>query len=480
MDTSLSDVQSLPTRQREDVCIGFLRNKVLTSPSEYSWLKPILDSTLDEDARQFLVTHPPRLGNYPPNGLYEQIESASRILEICLVQRQSIHSLEMTAILSALDLEHALKTNLLNAEIERQRIRYFAKTSSQAELVELDPAETALNERTAAIEASLLNKLALHGKEGSALNYGERTLLLRYMYKENIRSCYERLDAIRKGMATLYFATLPKPPHPATTKNHALAMIRWMRIAMDIVDRAKPYERTTTKTLLVGKHPSDIGSDLKPKLQQDEAVRFRFSIGPMEFVDLDEAMETTVVLQDLSVAWLFDDNWDDIKALATETSAHPTDQTKQGNLNVHRLAEDLANAVKPKLLSNIVLSPPQQHVRLEDLPPSEKSWQPAPLLLWEIASWNSGAPTLDARQNLNSSLLHCSPMGNWEVFIPTFVRIGSVTLPRSQIRSLIPTVPGGADKKAVLSDLMLTLSLLVLPRMKPDDRLVRAFEEDEK
>jgi len=473
----VAELGGLPAREDEEACIVFLRKQVSTYPDTYSWLQPILESTLDEETREFLISEPPRVGNHTPNTLYEQLDSASRLLEVCLVQRQSIHSLETTAILSALDIEHALKTNGFNAEIERQRIRYFASQGKGNEPAAMDPAETALNQRTAEIEASLRNKLVLHGKDGSALNYGQRVKLHRYMYKENVRACYERLDAIRKGMSIFYYAKLPKLPKPATTKNHVLAMVKWMRIAMDIVDRAKPYERIITKTILVSNSAPDAGADFKSELGMDKTIRFRFGFYPGSLVDIGVATETMMVLQDISAAWLLEDNWSEVKALASEASAQPTDQTKQGNINVHRLADDLVNVARPRLLSDILLIPPRQNIFLDDLPPPEKSWQPVELWMWDVSTWSTGTPLLDSRQNLGSSLANCSPVGVWELSVPIEVRVGSSTLPRSQLSALAPKVPGGASKKTVLSDLMVTFSVLVNARMAPDERLVAAFEE---
>jgi hypothetical protein len=281
-------------------------------------------------------------------------------------------------------------------------------------------------------------------------------------------------------MYTHYNVTLPKAPSIPATKNHALALMKWMRIAMDVVDRAKPYEQTLTRTVLVSRVPADLGgTSLKEKLKSDDNIIFRFEIWPMEFLDLEAAKANVVLLRELSAAWLFDENWSEVGALASDAATNPTDQTKQGNVNVHRLAEDLANSVRPRVQSGIALVPPDQDIGLEDLAPSERSWDIPALHLTDVSAWNTGTPTLDSRQDMVSPLLHCSPIGVWTAHIPPMVHIGYVPHARSQLSLKVPHVAGEARKRVTLSDLMLTMNILVLPKMKADERLVRAFEEPE-
>lgn len=470
------DVAEVATNEIEFV--RFLKNKVANEPDAYHWLKPILASTLDQEVHEFLTKDPPRSGVYYPNSLFEQLQTITELLDLCLAQRQSIHSLETTGIMSALDIEHALKTNYLNNTIERQQIRYYSLSTEATASGEVSEAESALAERTQAIEKSLKRKLALHGKPGSALNYGERVGLVRSLYRENIRSCYERADAVWKGMCCVYCAKLPRPPTSNQVDNHTLALIAWTRICLDIVDRAKHSQRRITKSMRMAADPTapTYTGDVQAMLGTDENVNFKFPIYASHFLNFDDALSHSLVLQELNVAWLFEDNFQEAKELITEAANAPVDQTKQAHLSAYRSADDLASSIRSKIMSTILLTPPEQHINLDELSPLEKRWTPEPICIYDVSAWTR-APTPELGRDVDPSSLHCTATGIWEVSIPKTVSIGSQDVLRSQLPSLVPQLAGTPAKTITLAGLMITFGLAVIKVTEPDKRLLREFNE---
>ncbi len=191
----------------------------------FNWIEPIVSTTLDEFAAMHLYDsfHSPFETEVP---VTDHIADAARLLDICLVQRQEILSLESEAILSALDICLARETLKANRAIAKTELAAATKVSGA------DFGQDGLLEQKFSLQGYAIDeRLKLHNRKGSSLNYGERVAFLRKIFTQNLSRANRHVELAWRGLKLCYGLQLPEPSWVDGEDNLVGYLLDWINVA---------------------------------------------------------------------------------------------------------------------------------------------------------------------------------------------------------------------------------------------------------
>lgn len=223
-------------RSTQGTQIERLQNLVATTADRgelsFNWIKPIVDQTLDE---YVTAHHNDDITKIPyPFPAASNISEASRLIDICLVQQREIHQLEAQGIMAALDICLARDTLEDNAAIEAAHLS-ASLAQAGTDKGEQDNLTKKINTHRWAID----ERLRLHNRTGSALNYGERVSFLRKIYTQNMYDAWTYMMAGWRGLNLGYGLILPQPNEwDHTIENY----VKWIHRAVEYMERGRNEE----------------------------------------------------------------------------------------------------------------------------------------------------------------------------------------------------------------------------------------------
>lgn len=217
----------------------------------FPWLKDITDISLDEFVNAHLKTLGVRPDFYDPGDVDTHFEALGSLIQRSLDRSTDIWDLESKALLTAFDFllaealdgpEYSLQTRLLRAAHSQV---FSQKEAKAAAFPDLD----ARQER---VKANRNLRLLAHASSGSSLNYGERVKLARTLLAIDVRSLYERVQAIRRGLANSFGISLPDLPVFLPHNERMARFSTWFRNAVDRVESSEATETVSDVVLFLG------------------------------------------------------------------------------------------------------------------------------------------------------------------------------------------------------------------------------------
>lgn len=195
----------------------------------FDWIGPAVSDTLNK----YVVDHFNdgfSMGQEDPLPVADNMAEASRLLDICLIQQREILGLESEAILSALDICLARETLQANLAIAKADLAASIKISGQ------DEGQIGLLERKYELQGQAIDeRLKLHNRPGSSLNYGERIAFLRKIYTRNLHSTYRHLHSGWLGLQLSYGAQLPEPSWTDGRDDVVGYFLEWINRAIEVM-----------------------------------------------------------------------------------------------------------------------------------------------------------------------------------------------------------------------------------------------------
>ena len=407
LDAGNNPVDKLKNIVREDV------------DGDFGWLKDILDKTLEEYTIKELQVSGPNIGAYNPLQVEIHLAEGARLLDLCLSQRKEIFQLESQAILSALDICLSLQTLELDHKLAQI---HLAASASQAQLPPGD-GNTSLGTRYDIFRHALRERLKLHNRSGSALNYGERVRFLRKMYVDNLRLAFQRVHAAWRGMAFAFRIKTEDPEAYTPADGNMLDfLVQWMRRAITAVEESDAHERVLDIRihLVAEGFDNNLKTRLHPSNQDTEGpYHGKFTLKKEHINQYlgDDAsngipVDTDAIrLLGLDVAFVYGGN--DMEWVEYAQEALRKIKNKDQRADYTHLAAYVNEKVRQErelIALKFALTPP---LATTELAGDEYYWQPAMMRIENVAAWTEGSardhfkPTADPRSQ------NASPFGIW-------------------------------------------------------------------
>jgi hypothetical protein len=205
------------------------------SISDFEWIRDIVETSLDEYVDEH-IEQGFNAERYAPLAIEDNLAECARLIDVCLVQRGEIFQLESQGILSALELTYAAE--LLAKESTLGAVAAEAAIQ-QAQWANAADVRAAHDEKHRIRALEVQERLALHGRAGSALNYGERVRFLRRIFTENLQRVNECMWALSFGLSAAYDLTVDsaydyrkRAPGVSILDNG----VTWVRRAIDLLE----------------------------------------------------------------------------------------------------------------------------------------------------------------------------------------------------------------------------------------------------
>lgn len=389
-------------------------------PSDFGWLKDILDETLEEYAiREFRATAA-SIDAYNPLQVEMHLAEGSRLLDLCLNQRKEIYQLESQAILSALDICLSQQTLDLDEKVAQINL---AASVKQAQLPP-DDGKTALQDRYKTFRFSLIERLKLHNRTGSALHYGERVRFMRRIYVDNLRLAYQRVNAAWKGMAFAYRIKTAEPAYIPAVGNVLDSYVKWMRGAITAVEETDKYERVIDIRMHLAAEGLDMGlkerlshtSSSPPTPGGDYSGKFTLTNAFLKQFLGDArngipADTDAVRLIGLDVGFVYggdDYSWVlTVKSMLSNTNG-PRDA------QVYSFIDSKVTEERALIALKFAVTPPIAKTYLAE---KEYFWQPPTVRIENVPAWTEGSARDHFKPVADPGFQNCSPFGEWKYTI---------------------------------------------------------------
>ncbi len=418
-DTSRSSIEKLKALIEADKEGG--------AQSDFGWLEDILDKTLEQYTIADFNTTPANIDAYNPLQVEMHLAEGSRLLDLCLNQRKEIYQLESQAILSALDI--CLSRQTLDFDEKLARIN-LAASIKQAQLSP-NNGSADLRDRYQVLRFSLTERLKLHNRIGSALNYGERVRFMRKIYVDNLRLAYQRLNAAWRGMAFAYRIKTSEPIYIPTDNSILDSYIKWMRAAITAIEEGDAHERVYDFRVRLIRD----GLDKKLRENRDGSSMYMYShVGeftlkkehfekyksawpavPVANIGLlDRLTETDAVrLLGLDVSFIFpiERAWA-AAAKDLKDKIQANDQARD-MASYHAFFDDNLRQFREHLSLEVALTPPMAITEFESIG-KEYRWQPADLWISDAPAWTEGTSRDHVKFTIDPNFQNFSPFGLWK------------------------------------------------------------------
>lgn len=361
--------------------------------SLYYWVLPATQ-TSDAAVAGILEANPPRR-YFEPRHFDEHLSEASKLLDFALSKQEEIHNLEERAITSLLDYSLSAQLqagNLALAKVALQAARNQAMGGIAA------PDDATLENQDRLQSTARMIRLKMHNAGGHALNFGERIIHLRSLYADNVRLCFERLEAAKMGLSNAGIVTGDVPRWDGDSSANMMNLVAWVRIAISKLEEAQAREKVHTRVLFLGKDRLVLGGaeGLKQAIAAGGDVVLNFALQPGLFPD----PATTRVLK-LGLALVFDENMEDFQTALTNDAA-------RANFGI---IDAWHRTLRRQFIFSASVSLPGQRTNV-----GETISFPALTLEFdrELSSWN-GLETLSYSPVQSQQAINATPVGNWQL-----------------------------------------------------------------
>lgn len=391
---------------------------------DYMWLKPILTETLDQFVHTKLSRQPPDLRAFDPCQLEENLSEANRLLDICLAQRNDIHSLEAEAVVTALDLSLAEHVQPLDTELARTYLQAArALANEQPATLVPPPHESAIGKKDRLLNQARHVRLHLHNAPGGALNFGERVSFRRGIYAENVRTIYERLHAVRLGAAA-YFGVMCRPvPAWAEVGNSMEKLVNWARSSMEMLEKGDRFETVSERMFLVGQHGLMPAHDVYSALRNEGDCGLSFELTQAQFKDVNLSTHVIRVLA-AGIAPTFDENDQHFVNISTEitNSSHdPLDNSGGKKATLYQFISDYQRMQRERFSFSAWIDLPAQSTPDTTIPQHERDWYRERVFFSGLAPWIGGRVRDAVDLVSDTQIANTTPFGTWRVTIPAEV-----------------------------------------------------------
>ncbi|ANF52927.1 hypothetical protein A0O34_21445 [Chryseobacterium glaciei] len=198
----------------------------LETESDFNWLMPIVNFSLDESVIIYLNNHEPDSSKFITLDLREHMTEATNLINNCVSKRNEIFEIETQALTSAIEYVQILNTINDDKTISDLNLKAIFNLSKEDKI---DDFESAMQSKFTNINLMLKTKLGFHNQKGNPLNYGERTKYLRKIYADNIKNIYERLIAIKRILKYSFNQETKPLPNYIEVSNNLDKLVWWMR-----------------------------------------------------------------------------------------------------------------------------------------------------------------------------------------------------------------------------------------------------------
>ena len=143
----------------------------LDNESDFSWLMPIVNFSLDESVIIYLNNHEPNSSKFNTLNLGEHVTEATNLINNCIAKRNEIFDIETQAITLAIQYIQTINTIKDEKKVSDLNLLALFNLSKEANI---DEFQKSLNSKFETANLILKAKLSLHNQKGNPLNYGER------------------------------------------------------------------------------------------------------------------------------------------------------------------------------------------------------------------------------------------------------------------------------------------------------------------
>lgn len=389
--------------------------------TDFDWLKDILDETLEQYVKREFTDTVANIDAYNPLQVEMHLAEGSRLLDLCLNQRKEIYQLESQAINSALDI--CLSQQTLDFDHELAKI-HLAASVMQAQLPpDADDGKTNLQNRHDVFKNALIERLKLHNRSGSALNYGERVRFMRKIYVDNLRLAYQRLNAAWRGMAFAYRIKTSEPAYNQTKDNVLDSYVNWMRRAITAVEESDKYERVFDIQLNLARLGIDKGLEEFFRTKSGDYFG-RFTLTREDFdwgrVGDDHhylipAETAAIRLLGMDVAFVYksnDSEWVEVGKKLKE-KIETNDQSRDQS-NFLAFVSNYVRQERELISMQCTFTPP---IAVTELGGGMHSWPSGMLRIESVPVWTEGSSRNHFKPIADPSFQNASPLGEWNYMI---------------------------------------------------------------
>jgi hypothetical protein len=408
------------------------------SDQSFNWLASITNETLEELALRYVQENTGYHAIWPLPA-DSHLAEASRLLDVCLVQRKEIYQLEAQAVMSALDI--CLAIGAIEAD------RKVAKTHFNAALKQLGTTDaaglTSIDAKFTAQKQGVEERLRLHNQVGGSLNYGERITFLRDMFGKNLRLAYHRMRSVAEGARFAYRVRLPEIDSEAANGDLLGMFVDWVRNASDKLEESDYTEHVYE--VLIYLCADGLADSLKTRLSSSNtagSIRGKFTLKPenlkqdayatnLQFPEPTDAVR--IIGMDLAFICQEDDRgWGEVATELYNTLPQPISGGIGGsasNVDAREIARDrvaLTSMINERMREmrrsrtiRMSLTLPWQIV---DPGPSQKVLATEPTRFGTVPIWTGGSARDQFRPVATQEVRDRCPFGEWEYDIdPTIL-----------------------------------------------------------
>lgn len=427
---------------------------------DFKWLQPVVNRTLDEEVLAFLRENRPQKRAFDPLRVEDNLAESGRLIDTCIAQRIQIQELESHAILSALDIFFMAQKQSIELQLAKVQLEAYRKQASP------DPADadvSTLEKRDNLITSARNTRLRLSNHPGSALNYGERVAFLRRIYADNLKLVYERIYALRIGLAAS-FGIVSKSPEDWNVGGNLLEkLVDWLRNTISAIEYGDASERTFEKLFLLGAGSIFPGSIVNALQNTAADCLLEFSLKREHFSELEVHDEARILA--VGVAPTFGEPQDHWRNYAKELIDSKGDTQRP---EIYSFISEYLRSARARVTFPITIEPPTQRVEMDDLLPAEREWPLEDIHIKDSSAWTEGP----ARDGVNvvsrPEFVNAQPFGKWKVTISKDVlytdrilQLGTLGIPTKNPK-VIPEE--GAAYLFQLADVALYIRLAVRHR----------------
>jgi hypothetical protein len=391
----------------------------------FAWVGPIVAQSLDEYVGDHFNDGPASLFEpYLPINFH--LGEASRLVDACLVQRQEIMALESEAMLSALDICLARETIDHSAAIARTEL---AATMKQANLTVGPTAE--LDMKFLLQRGAIDERLKLHNRPGSALNYGERVTFLRKMYTRNVARAWRHCEIVHEHLEYCYGLKVSELDYgPTHEGNRVEYLIDWLDKTLVRLRRGAHSERIQDVILYLCKDnicpdlrrqlasDRDIGSrtflfELKPEHLSQASVNGEHAPDPARHATRVLAMDAAFICREDQISWTA--MFRSLVKNIGKADNGPRDQSTSFGLIAERMRQ--VRETRTMGLEFLLPQEPGNANQNDDF----VKLQNQPVRFGAVPIWDSGAARDRFRPVADNGISDVPPFGVWKMAVNQYV-----------------------------------------------------------